>query len=617
MVFLPVMIRAKLIVQYILVLVVVIFRFSVANAGSSLETAQMEPLVVTASRLAPGFSSKSRVVAVLTREDLERLPAQSLQEALNYLPGVDIKSRNPFGVQGDVSVRGSTFSQVLILVDGMRVNDPQTAHHNLNLGVPLDQVERIEVLQGAGTSFYGADAVGGVINIITRKPDRNSIALRGVRLENNTWSGSGSLSLKKDGFSLSGGFSEDSSSGYKKDTDYRIHNTGVKADWNGRKIQAGVSYNYLDKEFGAYDFYTPGLHFPSREWNRAHLVSGYGSISAGRWIILPRVYYRHHFDEFWLDEDNPGFYKNKSRTDLYGGSICGRGYIERIGNVALGFEYQEDSISSTGLGDHRRSWVSGFGEWGFRKDDVFSLDAGFRFDQYSDYDLEFNPTISFSFRPTSSVNLRASAGRSYRIPSYTELYYNSPSNKGNPGLDPEHAWSIEVGGDYYFPEYVTLHLTFFYRNETDIIDWIRYPGDSFWQVVNSGDVRTRGLEAGMDLYPAKWALMGIYYDFLDKTVGQTGNYQSKYVLNYPRNQLKLRTVVSLPWNGSLSVVANYCDRVGLGSYWIVDGQLGKKFRNFEIFLTASNLTDQSYQQIPGLDQPGRRAGIGIKTYFDF
>ena len=605
--------------RYILVFVVLIclLNAGLADGGSETKPTLLKPVVVTASRLAPGFPASSRVVNVLTRDDLQKLPVQSLQEALDYVPGVDIKSRNPFGVQGDVSIRGSTFSQVLILVDGVRVNNPQTAHHNLNLGVPLDQVDRIEVLQGSASSFYGADAVGGVINIITRRPVKNNLTVQGVRLENNTWSGAGTLSLKKDNFFVSSTVSQDSSSGYGEDTDYRIYNAGGRLGWRGPKISAGVSYNYLDKEFGAYDFYTPGLNFPSREWNRAHLLTGYGSVELGTWILMPRAYYRHHFDEFWLDQDRPEYYKNKSETDLYGGSISARGSLGRVGEVAVGFEYQEDDIDSTGLGDHSRNWISGFGEWGFEKGNKFFLNAGFRFDQYSDYELEFSPTVSLSFWPLEALNLRASAGRSFRVPSYTELYYNSPSNKGNPDLDPEHSWSVEVGADYSFEKNTTLHITFFYRDETDIIDWIKYPGDLFWQVINSGDVETLGLEASMEIYPFQWWNLVVGYDYLDKTIDKSGDYQSKYVLNYPRHQLKFHTILSMPYDCSLTFAARYVDRVGLDSYWLLDGRLAKKFHNFEIFLTAYNLSDESYEEIPGLEQPGRRAGIGIKTFFDF
>lgn len=584
--------------------------------GADTDLISLKPVVVTASRLAPGFPVSSRVVNVLTRKDLTKLPAGSLQEALRYLPGVDIKSRNPFGVQGDVSIRGSTFSQVLILVDGIRVNDPQTGHHNLNLGVPLDEVERVEVLQGPGAAFYGADAVGGVINIITRKPEKNTVSLKGVRLENNAWSGEGSVSLAKTPFFLSGTVSEDSSSGFQHDTDYRVFNAAGKMGWKAEKVEVGISYNYLDKEFGAFDFYTPGLNFPSREWNRAHLVSGYGIFRAKNWTITPRAYYRHHFDEFSLDEERPDYYNNKTRTDLSGGSISARGELGP-GEIALGVEYQEDSIDSNGLGDHGRSWVSGFGEWGFSKDSRFFLNAGFRLDRYYDYDLEFNPTVGMSFWPVNSLNLRISAGRSFRVPSYTELYYNSPANKGNPDLDPEHAWSIETGMDYNLGTKAAYHFTFFYRDETDIIDWVRYPADSYWKVINSGDVEALGLETGVEFQPCAWVSGSIFYDYLDKSVEKEGDYLSKYVLNYPRHQVKIRTEFLLPFGCSMTVSANYQDRVGLDRFWVLDGKFSKRFRNFEVFLTGSNLTNESYQEIPGLNEPGRRAGIGIRTFLEF
>ncbi len=608
--------RAILLVIFLGIIAAIFWSFR-SFAGTTYNAARLNPVTVTASRLEPDFNRYSRVVNVLRGEDLRRLPVQTLQQALNYIPGLEIKSRNPYGVQGDVSIRGSTFSQVLILVDGVRVNDPQTAHHNLNVGIPPERIERIEVLQGPGASIYGADAVGGVINIITRKPEKNSVSLQGARGENNTWSGASSLSLVKNDIFLGGTVSQDSSSGFRQDTDYRVYTAGGKAGWRGKKSGITISYSYLDKEFGAYDFYTPGLHYPSREWNRSQLLTARGTFRAGDWEVIPRGYYRHHFDEFWLDRDRPEYYKNKSKTDLFGSSINARGFVDGVGSLSLGIEFQEDRIDSTGLGDHSRNWISGFGEWGTEKNDRFSLDAGFRVDGYSDYGCEVSPAVSISFRPVNSLNLRASAGRSFRVPSYTELYYSSPTNKGNPDLDPEQAWSVEGGLDWGIDRLLVLHFTSFYRKESDIIDWVRYPGNSFWQVVNSGDVETFGLEAGFELSRSKWLTLTGTYDYLHKSVDRDRDYESKYVLNYPRHQFKLLAISMLPWNSSASFSVTYQDRVDLGNSVVLDGRLGKKLGNVEIFSSCTNLTDESYQEIPGIEQPGRRVELGIKIVQDF
>ena len=608
--------RAILLVIFLGIIAPMFWGFK-AFAGATYNAARLNPVTVTASRLEPDFNRYSRVVNVLRGEDLRRLPVQTLQQALNYIPGLDVKSRNPYGVQGDVSIRGSTFSQVLILVDGVRVNDPQTGHHNLNVGVPPEQIERIEVLQGPGASIYGADAVGGVINIITRKPEKNNVSLQGARGENNTWSGASSLSLVKNDIFLGGTVSQDSSSGFRRDTDYRVYTAGGKAGWRGEKSGITLSYSYLDKEFGAYDFYTPGLHYPSREWNRSQLLTARGTFRAGAWEVIPRGYYRHHFDEFRLDRDRPEYYKNKSKTDLFGGSISARGFVDGVGSLSLGIEVQEDRIDSTGLGDHNRNWISGFGEWGIEKNDRFSLDAGFRVDGYSDYGCEISPAVSISFRPLNSLNLRASAGRSFRVPSYTELYYSSPTNKGNPDLDPEQAWSVEGGLDWKIYGSLALHFTSFYRKESDIIDWVKYPGNSFWQVVNSGDVETFGLEAGFELSRLKWLTLTGNYDYLNKSIDRNKDYESKYVLNYPRHQFKLLAISLLPWNSSASLSITYQDRVDLGNSVVLDGRLSKKFGNVEIFTNCTNLTDESYQEIPGIDQPGRRVELGIRIVQDF
>lgn len=608
--------KSAKVLGFVILLSCIVFLYTSGNCEEK-GIYSLGPIVVTASRLASQFPDRSRLVSVLTREQMRNLPIQSLQEALDYLPGVDIKSRNPFGVQGDLTIRGSTFSQVLVLINGMRVNDPQTAHHNLNIPVPLNSIQRIEVLHGPASSLYGADALGGVVNIITGRPSQNHIEVQGNRAENNTWDGNGTIEYKKGSLFTSCSVTESSSAGYQKDTDYEIHQASAQLGWEKGENSAKVLYGYLEKEFGAFDFYTPGLNFPSREWNRSQFISGTATVHSFGWSWTPKFFYRHHFDDFWLDEGQPGLYKNKTKTDIFGSGIETQKNFGKWGAGALGFDFQGDTISSTGLGDHDRQWYSWYGEYSVETKQKLTFNIGYRLDYFSDFGFEFSPSLGLSLKPFHSWNFRTSVGRSFRVPSYTELFYQSPGNKGNSNLDPEHAWSAEIGTDYQPRSNLTVSLTLFYRNEQDVIDWIKFPQDSFWQVLNSGNVETWGLETSFRWSPLHRIAFQVAYDFLDKALDENADYQSKYILNYPRHQLKLQNTFILPCAIKLNCDARYQDRVNLNHFWVLDGQISRKFKNIEIAFGGTNLTDESYEEIPGLSQPGRRVGIRIKTSWDF
>ena len=224
---------------------------------------RLEPVVITATRTPKGLSPLARNVSVIDSEDIRNSGARSVEELLKYSLCVDIRQRGPFGVQADPSIRGANFSQVMILINGVKVNDPQTAHHNFDLGLTLDSIERVEILHGHGSSLYGPDAFGGVINIITKKPEKGSGYVDVSYGDHSTSIVNGGFSEKSGDFGSSFSVEKRKSDGYRPDTDFDVttlssNSTLEMPDLGSLELLLG----YTDKEFGANDFYAD---YPSRE----------------------------------------------------------------------------------------------------------------------------------------------------------------------------------------------------------------------------------------------------------------------------------------------------------------------------------------------------------------
>ena len=225
-----------------------------------------ELMVVTANAYPVPFENVSRAVTVFTAEDIRKMPVHSITDVLALAASVDLSPRAPFGLQADIRLRGSAFSQVLILIDGIRINDSQTGHHNADFPVQLQDVERIEVLAGSGSSLYGADAFGGIINIIThRRGDRVKASVSGGM--HRFVEGAGSVGFHKGKIEQTLSASGNRSSGFEYDRDFRSAAVSVRTDIGDRST---FSFSYGNKEFGANGFYGPS---PSREWTNQTMVS--------------------------------------------------------------------------------------------------------------------------------------------------------------------------------------------------------------------------------------------------------------------------------------------------------------------------------------------------------
>jgi len=620
------------------------------------EEVEMEEVVVTAQRVPVTFSQAARIVQVIGKEELAQAPVHDLQDLLKFASNVDVRQRGKLGVQVDISIRGSSFDQVMILLNGIPLNDPQTGHHNLNLPVSFDAIDRIEILEGPASRLYGPNAFSGAINIITGKTTSPNITGR-ISSGQYRYFESAVSSVFNTGRLLN-----TLSADYKRadgafpNTDFKIGNAFYQGIWSYPTGKVELQGGYTDRGFGANDFYTPV--YPNQFERIKTTFASLKAINEGALHFTPSFYWRRNQDRFELFRDNvgaPSWYKahNYHLTDTYGTNLSG--WINTgFGKLAFGTDFRSENIWSTVLGKtmasptdvpgepgiqfnraDNRSDLSLFGEYSHHFG-PFDLSGGMMANWNSALGRKWQlyPGIDLGWKISTALKLYASFNKSLRMPTYTDLYYSSATNVGNANLLPEEALSFETGLKFS-NNWLTSHIAIFERWGKNMIDWVRPPNETIWYAKNLTSLITRGIEISGKIYPSKLFGRDIFIRSLDLSYGyltqdkESGDYISKYVLDYLKNKIDIRLTHDIYKNLSASWLVSYQDRNGTYTLWegnkygseveyvpilLIDTRISWIKNQFNLFIEASNLLNRTYYDIGNVEQPGiwAKAGIVVK-----
>ena len=630
------------------------------NSPDSLVYKHLDEIVVSARRTTVRYSEALRSIQVISRRNFNESTANDVASLLATVRNVDIRSRGTFGMQSDISIRGGTFDQTLILVNGFNVSDPQTGHHNLNVPIDIQSIERIEVLRGPGARVFGPNAFNGAVNIITVEPGETRM--------------SASLSAGQHGFgslSAAGGFSSGplahhlsvygvQSDGFADNTDFRSGSIFYRSLIRAASGRFDLQTGYSDKAFGANSFYTP--RFPD-QYERTRSVFASAIYHPGSGLkITPSVYWRRHYDRFELFRfEQPDWYDghNYHRSDIIGGSINWV-HAGDYGVSSIGADYRLEHIYSNVLGIEMaqprqvrefKKNVEALYTYSYQRQGLglmlehsitqgsFSLSGGALIYNNSDLDplLTLFPGMDLGWQLHESVQWYATANRTLRLPTFTDLFYNGPDNIGNPDLRPEEAISLETGLKAN-RGYASMDVAIFRRWGSNSIDWIRRPDDDFWQSANHTKVTLSGIEAGITV-PLNFELpsikrvkaivfkpvisMDYSWHHADKS---SGEYISNYAMDHLRQKLDVKLNIPFGKGSGASMNATWRDRAGgyllfeegaytqfqpFKAYWLVDAKAYWNFGNFNIFMEVLNAGNVNYVHIGNVPQPGRwlRAGV--------
>ncbi len=448
-----------------------------------------ETVVVTAAAMPIPFGTVTRALTVITREQIAQLPVHTVADILRLAASVDVRARGERGVQTDFAVRGAHFGQMLMLVDGVRLNDAQSGHHNGDVPVPLDAIERIEVLHGPGSSLFGADAFGGTINVITR----NDAAPASLTVQGGSFglvAGRGQVGFERGAVRQVVAASADHSDGFMFERGYATAGFSSRTSIGTR---SGLFVSYLWKDFGANGFYG---NAPSHEWtNQTLLAADHRFGSRAGWQLSGDASYRTHGDHFLFNVTRPGVAENRHRTHAVLGSLKASRSVREHTTLTAGVEGGGDWIRSSNLGDHTSGRVSAFGEW---RHAVNARDAGRgQRARRSLHRVRHRrgvpaPASAGGRRPACACAPRPA--RAFRVPTFTERYYQDPANWARPDVHPETAWAGDAGADLFFAGGFSASGTVFGRLEHDVIDWLRPTPADRWRTYNIRDVDTLGVE---------------------------------------------------------------------------------------------------------------------------
>ncbi len=612
------------------------------------DTILLKETEVLSTRVPSLYTETSRVIQIITKAEIEKAPVQSLQELLEYALNVDVRQRGDFGVQADISIRGGSFEQTLILLNGVKMNDPQTGHHTMNLPVDLQDIDRIEILEGPGSRIFGANAFAGAINIITGSKNENKLKVSLMGGENQLHSENASLSLAGKNMQHYISVGQKGSAGYMENTDFNISNIFYQTAYNLKNSKITAQFGYNDKQFGANSFYS--AKYPNQFEQTRVFFANAGFQTIKKYKLTTNIYYRRHQDRFELFRNNPPAWyttHNYHLTQTYGAE-ANISFKSFLGKTAIGAEFRSENILSNVLGEQMQDTMDvpfepkGIFTKSKHRENIglfieqaytykrFSVSAGIFSNWNSQFDWKVNAGLDASFDLTNNIKWFATVNQSLRLPTFTDLYYVGPTNLGNIHLKPEEAISYETGVKY-FSSAISGHVSAFRRDGKNLIDWVKLAGATKWESQNITNVISNGVEVSAkinfnQIINKQFFInnINVTYCYLDleKT---SENYVSYYALDYLKNKF-MASVNHLIYNnlkGSWAVC--YQERKGTftdiktgqetpyKSFVAVDTRITYEKPNWNFYVEAANLFDVKYQDIGNILMPGRwiRAGLNL------
>jgi iron complex outermembrane receptor protein len=629
---------------------------------------------VTATRGSVEFEEAARKVTLITKQEIEQSAVQSIPELLEYVSNIDVRQRGPLGVQADLSIRGSSFEQVLVLLNGIKMNDPQTGHLSMNLPISLVDIERIEVLHGGSARIYGPNAFAGAINIITKNPTENEVQANvSVGDFGYTQLGASATLVHKN---TSHRFSVErtASDGYERNTDFEQLNAFWESEARLGKHEIRFNLGQNEKLFGAQNFYS--ARFPyQQEKNKAQFTSLVGKLRLGKenqLVITPRAYYRRHFDRFELFREGEGYYHripgggfasnegdtvtwytshNYHRTDVYGAEVNAT-YESFLGKTSIGYDYRYEGVNSNNLGkpkdgveqvvNEHPSAVYDLSDWRenhsiyFEQSynhEWFHISAGALYNTNNRFGEDFLPGIDASVRILENLRAYGSVNKSFRFPSFTDLYYSLGGAEGSEDLDPEESLNYE-GGFKYNSSTVRGHLAYFRREGSNMIDWITYDGEEGTQAANITEITMNGVEVDfvynlsstfekLPLTRVSGSYTHLWAD------ANTDGFSSIYALDYLAHKVdvglhfRFSKILFADWMVSFQErEGDYTDAQGIENAYdpvlLSDLQLRAQLnKKISMYVQANNLFDIDYVDIGNVQQPGRWVKAGANIRFGY
>ena len=613
-----------------LLLSIIIFNTFVThlNAQESEDEIQLDEVEILSSpRIEIESLQNSISVISISKQQINNSTATNVSELLQQIAGIDIRRRGVEGMQADLYIRGGSFDQTLLLIDGIKVEDPQTGHHTMNMTLPLEVIERIEITKGSAGRIYGQNAFTGAVNIITKKNIKNNLSVELTGGSFDQKRGSLTVQRKLENSDILFNYNRKESEGYRYNTDFKNDELFIKSNFNikDQKVSAIGAFN--ERKFGANGFYASPEAIDQYEETQASIIGLTTTFKKDDLIIKPKLYWKRNQDMYVYLRQDPSVYRNLHISNKVGIEV-NASTSNSIGNLGLGIDLSKVSLTSNNLGNRNRTMLNMFIEQQIKfQNEKIDLTPGIAITYFSDVstrlnyqsnffnNLFFYPGMDLGYRFKKNLKLYSNVGYTYRIPTYTDLFYSSPTTLGNENLKLEKALTKEIGLKYLKSNF-NLSMSLYQRDASDIIDYVRNNEAEPWQANNIREITTNGFELNMGykfyLGAFRPQSINIGYSNINDDLLETDFTFSRYALNSLKNQITATYIFQIRDFISSTLTFKNSERLNNESYTVIDFRTSYIYDKFTLSIILNNILDEDYTETNLVPMPGFNSLVGIK-----
>ena len=613
-----------------LLLSIIIFNTFVThlNAQESEDEIELDEVEILSSpRIEIESLQNSISVISISKEEINNSTATNVSELLQQIAGIDIRRRGVEGMQADLYIRGGSFDQTLLLIDGIKVEDPQTGHHTMNMTLPLEVIERIEITKGSAGRIYGQNAFTGAVNIITKKNIKNNLSIELTGGSFDQKRGSLTVQRKLENSDILFNYNRKESEGYRYNTDFKNDELFIKSNFKikDQKVSAIGAFN--ERKFGANGFYASPEAIDQYEETQASIIGLTTAFKKDDLIIKPKLYWKRNQDMYVYLRQDPSVYRNLHISNKVGIEV-NASTSNSIGNLGLGIDLSKVSLTSNNLGNRNRTMLNMFIEQQIKfQNEKIDLTPGIAITYFSDVssrlnyqnnffnNLFFYPGMDLGYRFKKNLKLYSNVGYTYRIPTYTDLFYSSPTTLGNENLKLEKALTKEIGLKYLKSNF-NLSMSLYQRDASDIIDYVRNNEAEPWQANNIREITTNGFELNMSykfyLGAFRPQSINIGYSNINDDLLETDFTFSRYALNSLKNQITATYMFQIRDFISSTLTFKNSERLNNESYTVIDFRTSYIYDKFTLSIILNNILDEDYTETNLVPMPGFNSLVGIK-----
>ena len=595
-----------------------LFSVFIAMAQDEIKNDTLSEVIVSSTRIDIPFSKNSRTIQLITSEQIKQSGVTNVADLLLLISGVDVRRRGTSGMQADLYIRGGSFDQTLLLIDGIKVEDAQTGHHTMNLALPIEVIERIEIIKGPAARIFGQNAFTGAVNIVTKKVISDKFTLQGQAGSYEQLNLSATLTQDYEKTAHIVQFSRNISEGYRFNTDYDNQNYFIKSTIKSSEMPIDILATFSERKFGANGFYATPSAINQYEETQGSLIGVQTAFTKDNITFKPRVYWRRNQDEYVFVRDNPSIYRNLHITNKVGMEL-NTAIQSKWGTTGLGVDVAKVYLSSNNLGDRDRLMGTFFLEHRFLLLDAkLDITPGLAANYYTDFDRNFFPGIDVGYQISKQFRTYANIGKTYRIPTYTDLYYSDPTTLGNENLKQEEALSEEIGMVFTKNQF-DFTAAFFNRDAKNLIDYTKEEETDKYQANNIRQLNTKGFELATN-YKYTWfsfaQRINLGYTFIEDDIQEIEAAFSRYSINSANNQFTGQWNSQFFKNITQTISYRYVERTSGESYGIVDANVVMKLKALELSVMANNIFNATYTETNLVPMPKGNLLFGVKYDFE-